>query len=84
MKHLREVPVIDHKKKEKMDTKEEEEMNVVLDGLRERSKRRVMREYKRGDILWDNDKKIFTDKDGKEITDLKYKGEKNETEGGDM
>lgn len=42
-------------------------MNFYLKELRERSKRKVMREYEKGNYQWDDEGRRFLDKDGNEI-----------------
>lgn len=69
---------MDKKQKEQINTKEEDKMNAFLREMREKSKRKVMREYEKGNYLWDNLGRRFTDKSGNTITDLKFKLESNE------
>lgn len=49
-------------------------MNNCLKEMREKSKRKAMREYEKGNYLWDDQAKRFTDKNGNPLTDLKFKG----------
>lgn len=48
----------------KKDKEEEKAMNDYVDSLKERSRRKVRREYDKGIITWDNEHKFFRDMEG--------------------
>lgn len=79
-----EVPILNKKEKEGMESKEEGRMNQYLRELRERSKRKVMREYEKGNYEWDDQGRRFLDKEGKEVGELKFKMSKEGDFGEDM
>lgn len=48
-------------------------MNDFVDSLKERSRRKVRREYEKGIITWDNEHKLFRDMEENQVVGLKFK-----------
>lgn len=61
------------KQQAQRDKLEEKAMNDFIDSLKERSRRKIKREYEKGIITWDNQNKYFVDKEGQELVGLKFK-----------